>query len=115
MLAIALAQDDLVDRRGWLIANVGDLDWLALCCRRPNIAVAKADMLVADCRNHGFAHAVGGVQAKLLALLVEHVDRAGIGARQLYRPADDGGEDCFEIQRRVHRLADLAERLQFPD
>ena len=35
---IALAHDDLVDRRDGLVANVGDLDWLALRCRRPNIA-----------------------------------------------------------------------------
>ena len=81
--AIALAQDDLVERGG-LVANVGDLDWLALRCRRPNIRVAEADMPVGDRRDHGLAHAVGGMQAKLLALLVEHIDRAGVGARQLH-------------------------------
>jgi hypothetical protein len=55
------------------------------------------------------------MEAKLLTRLVEHVDRPGIGTRQLYRPADNGREDCFQLQRRIHRLADLAERLQFVD
>src|SRR5262249_55784430 len=104
-----------VDRGCWLVANVGDLDWPALCCRCPDVAVAKADMLAADRRYHGFAHAVGGMQAKLLAYFVEHVDRTGVGVRELDGPSDDGREDSFKVQRRVHCLADLAERLQFAD
>ena len=28
MRTMALAHDDLVDRRGGFVANVGDLDWL---------------------------------------------------------------------------------------
>ena len=80
MLAIALAQDDLVDRRGRFVANVGDLNWLTLRCGRPNICVAETDVPVGDRGDHGLAHAVGGVQAKLLVLLVEHVDRARVGA-----------------------------------
>ena len=91
--------------------------WIGLrcSCGRPNICVAEADVPVGDCRNHGLAHAVGGMQAKLLALFVEHVDRAGIGARELYRPADNCGEHRFEVERRVYRLADLTERAQFVD
>src|SRR5262249_34276554 len=100
---------------GWLIANVGDLDWSALCCRHPDVAVAKADMLAADRGDHGFAHAVSGMQAKLFALPVEHVDRAGVGVRKLNGPTHDSGEDCLKVQGRVYRLADLAERLEFAD
>ena len=55
------------------------------------------------------------MQAKLLALLVEHIDRASVGVRQLHRPADNGGEHCFEVERRVHRLADIAECAQLVD
>ena len=40
-------------------------------------------MLVADRRNHGFAHAVIGMEAKLLAPFIEHVDGACVGPRQL--------------------------------
>ena len=54
-------------------------------------------MLAADRCGHGFAHAVGSMQTKLLALLVEHVDRAGVGVRKLNGPADDSGEHCFNV------------------
>ena len=60
-------------------------------------------------------HAVGGAQAKFALLLVEHVDRAGLGAGELHRLGDDGGEHGFEIERRIDRLADLAERAQLVD
>src|SRR5262249_53518087 len=113
--AIALAQDDLVDRRRRLVANVGDLDWPALCRRQPDVAVAKANMLAANRCDHGFAHAVGGMQSELLTFFIEHVDRAGVGVRKLNGPTHDSGEDCLKVQRRVYRLADLAERLQFAD
>ena len=95
--AISLPQDDVVDRRGRLFANVGNLDWPALLCRQPNVAVPEADMLVADRCNHGFAHAVSGMQAKLLPFLIEHVDRAGVGVRELHRPTDDGRENSFKV------------------
>ena len=47
--------------------------------------------------------------------LVEHIDRARVGAGELHRPADDGGEHRFEIERRVHRLGHFAERAQLLD
>src|SRR5262249_45000973 len=60
--SIALAQDNVVDRRSRFVARIRDLDWLALrCCRRNIVPIAKADMLIADRRDHGFAHAVGGM------------------------------------------------------
>ena len=31
-----------------------------------------------------------------------------------YGPTDDGGEDCFKVERRVYRLANLAECLNSP-
>ena len=39
---IALAHDDLIDRRGGFVANVGDLDWLTQRCGRPN-GIAETD------------------------------------------------------------------------
>ena len=44
--------------------------------------------------------------------VVEHIDRAGLSARQLHCLGDDGGEHGFEIERRVHRLRHFAERAQ---
>ena len=44
--------------------------------------------------------------------LIEHVDSAGIGTRELHRVGDDGRKHGFEIKRRVHRLRDVAERFQ---
>ena len=81
----------------------------------PQYRIAWTDVLVRDRRDHGLAHAVGGVQAKLLALIIEHVDRARVGARQVHRPADDGGEHSFEIERRVYRLRHLPKRAQLLD
>ena len=60
-------------------------------------------------------HAVSGAQMKFALLLVEDVDRAGVGTGELHRLGDDGGEHGFEIERRVHRLRYLAERAKFLD
>ena len=79
------------------------------------MASPETDLLVGDRRDHSLAHAIGGMQAKLLALIVEHIDRARVGARELHRPADDGGEHRFEIERRVYRLGHFAKRTQFLD
>src|SRR5262249_15422703 len=110
---IALAHNYLVDRRGGFVANVGDLDVLTPRCSRPN-GITATDSLVRDRRDHSLAHAVGGMQAKLLAL-IEHIDRARVGARELYCPADDGCEHGLKVERRVHRLRDFAERAKFLD
>jgi hypothetical protein len=55
------------------------------------------------------------MQAKLLALVVEHIDRARVSARELHGLGDDGRQHRFEVERRVHRLADLAQRLKLSD
>ena len=47
--------------------------------------------------------------------LVEHVDGAGLGAGELHRLGDDGGEHGLAVERRIHRLRDFAERAQFAD
>ena len=60
-------------------------------------------------------HAIGGAQMKFALQVVEHVDCARLGAGQLHCFGDDGREDGFQIERRVHRLRDLAERTQFAD
>ena len=65
--------------------------------------------------NQLLIHAVGGAQMKFALPIVEHIDRAGLGAGELHRLGDDGGEHGFEIERRVHRLRHFAERAQLAD
>ena len=47
-----------------------------------------------------------------MAQVAEYIDRPRIGARKLHRLGYDGFEHRLEIQRRINRLANLAERLQ---
>jgi two-component system CheB/CheR fusion protein len=44
--------------------------------------------------------------------LADLADRASLCAGKLYCLSNNGGEHGFQIERRVHRLADLAQRLQ---
>ena len=60
-------------------------------------------------------HSVGRAQLELTVGLVEHIDRAGLGAGKLRRLRDDGVEHGLQIERRIDRLADLTERAQLPD
>ena len=60
-------------------------------------------------------HAVGRTQTKFALQFVEDVDRSGIGAGELHRFGDDGGEHGLKIERRVHRLGHFAERAQLSD
>ena len=52
---------------------------------------------------------------KFAVRLVEHVNSAGVGVRELHRLRDDGRENGFEVERRIDGLADLAERPQLTD
>ena len=52
------------------------------------------------------------LRPKFLLLVVEHIDRAGLGARELHRLGGDGSQHVLEVEGRVHRLADLSERAQ---
>ena len=72
-------------------------------------------MLLRQRVNQLLIHAVGGAQMKFALQIVEDIDRAGLGAGELHRLGDDGGEHGLEIERRVHRLGHLAERAQLVD
>ena len=47
--------------------------------------------------------------------VVEFVDRAFIGLRELHRAADDGRQHGVEIERGIHRAQHFLQRLQFGD
>ena len=75
-----------------------------------HVRLIKANALMGERVDQLLIHAVSGTQVKFALPIVEHVDRAGLGAGQLHRLGDDGGEHDFEIERRVHRLRHFAER-----
>ena len=95
--------------------QVGDLDRLALREGLSDVRLVKADALTSQRVNQLLIHAVGGAQMKFALQIVEDVDRSGLGAGELHRLGDDGGEHGLEIERRVHRLRYFAERAQLPD
>ncbi len=72
-------------------------------------------MHVAYRRDQFLAHPIRRAQLEFLVLLVEHINGAGLGGRELCRIGDDGGQDSFEIDGRIHRLGDVAERTQLLD
>ena len=66
-------------------------------------------MLVSQCCDQFLAHPVSGAQLQFRLLLVELVDRTGFGAGEFDSPRNDGGQHGCEVERRVDRLADVAE------
>ena len=110
------AQGDLVDMAEEASSlQVGDLDRLALREGLSDVRLIKADVLLRQRVNQLLIHAVGGAQMKFALHIVEDIDRASLGAGELHRLGDDGGEHGLEIERRVHRLRHFAERAQFAD
>ena len=71
--------------------------------------------MVLDRRDQAVVHAVGRAQLEFAARLAELVDRARLGARELRRLGDDRVQHGLQVERRVDRLADLAERAQLLD
>jgi hypothetical protein len=77
------------------------------------LAGARADLL--DLRDQLVRHPVGGPLDDLFGLLVQLVDRPGVGVGEADRVGDDGGQYLLEIERGGNGLADLAERLELAD
>ena len=61
--------------------------------------------------NQALIHSISRAQTKFACLLIIAVDGASVGAGELHRLGDDGGEYGFEIEGRVHRLGHFAKRL----
>ena len=113
--AVTGTQCDLVQVRGRLLLQVGDLDQLAPCQDYRDVRFVDADIGMRERVNQLLIHAVGGAQMKLALLIVEDIDRSRLGAGELHCFGDDGGEHGFEIERRVHRLRHFAECAQLLD
>ena len=108
---IAGAQDELVEVRGRLFPQVGDLNRLALCEDWGDVRVVKANMPLRKSIDQSLIHSVSGAQTKLACLLIIAVDGASLGTRELHCLCDDGGKHSFDVERRIHRLGHLAKRL----
>ena len=113
--AEAGADDDVESERRRVVMNVRNLDRHALLGRLADRGLADAEMPIPDLGDDRLVHSVGRAQPEFLVGLVEHVDRAGLGAGKLRRLGDDRGQHGLEVDRRVDRLADLAERAQLLD
>ena len=69
--------------------------------------MAQVEPMLGEGGGKSFAHPVGGAQRKVPSLLIVDIDGAGIGLGELNRFGDDGGEDGFQLERRVDGLAHL--------
>jgi hypothetical protein len=69
----------------------------ALLNRAADHRLAHANMLFLDCRDQHVVHPVARTQLELLAWLVEHIDRASLGARKLDRLGDDRGQYGLQV------------------
>ena len=113
--AIAGIEHDLLNVRGRSCAEIGQLDGRAAPRSVANPQIVQPDGLVGHRGNELVAHPIGRAQAELLSRAAEHIDRACIRARQLNRLGYDRLQHHVEIKRRIDRLADFPERLQFAD
>ena len=97
-----------------LALEVRDLDGGARRGRLadPALADADADMRLAKRLDQFLGHAVVRSWYEDLRGLVELVDGAGVGLRELDRMRDDAGEDRLDVQAGADRLPYLAERPQ---
>ncbi len=82
---------------------------------RPRWVSPSLTLPFAQCRHPLGAHAKGGFGHEDFLGLVEFVDRAFIGLRELRRAADDRGEHGVEVERGIDRAQHFLERLQFGD
>ena len=79
------------------------------------MGLTQPDPPLAQRRHPLRAHAKGGFGHEHFLDLVEFVDRAFIGLRELHRAADDRGEHGVEIERGIDRAQHFFERLKFGD
>ena len=95
-----------------LALDIGDLHRPARGRRLPDpgLADADADVRPAEGLDQLVGHAVVRLRHEHVLDLVELVDRAGVGLRELDRVRDDAGEDGLDVEARADRLTHVAER-----
>src|SRR5258708_3329243 len=90
--------------------DVCDLRRLAGLRRATHRAFALAQWRCPQRLHQDGVQVMRGPDVKRLRRVVILVDGAAVRTRKLARPGDDGLEHGLDIERRAHRLADLAER-----
>ena len=95
-----------------LLRDVRDLDRLAVLGHPPCRALTLADGRRPEQLHELVVEILRGQKVEFFPRLVELVDRARVGAGELVRAGDDRRQHRLEVERRAHRAADLAERLQ---
>jgi hypothetical protein len=98
-----------------ILLHVLDVHGGALDRGAAEMGLAQPDPALAQRRQPLGAHAKGGFGNKDLLGLVEFIDGAFIGLRELRRAADDSREHGVEIERGIDRAQHFFERLQFGD
>ena len=98
-----------------ILLHVVDMHRRSLDRGAAEMRLAQPDPPFAQRRHPLGTHAKGGFGHKDFLGLVEFVDRAFIGLRELRRAADDRGEHGVEIERGIDRAQHFFERLQFGD
>ena len=96
--AVTGTQSDLIELRGHLLPQIGDLGRLGLCKDQRDVRLVKADVLTSQCVDQLLIHAVGSAQMKFASQIVKDVDCASIRTGELHCLADDGRQNGFKIK-----------------
>src|SRR5262249_3253937 len=95
-----------------LALEIGDLDGGAGRRRLPGRAFTDPDSQPTEGVHHIGRDTVVRARYERPRGLVELVDPAGVGAREIDRVRHDAGEDGLDVEAAADRLPDLAERSQ---
>ena len=96
----------------WLGGEIRNLDGVLLRGALADHGVAHAHGQTADRAHQIFVHAVGGGDPEVARLCLGDVNGAAAGIRERAGVRQDAREHGLELERRIDRPADLAERLQ---
>jgi len=72
-------------------------------------------MAILQLCNDPIVQPIGRPQSEFLGGIVQHIDRTGFGSGELGCLGNDGGQDGFEVDARIHRLSNLLEGAQLLD
>ncbi len=111
----AAAAQQIVEAVLLVPIEIRDLHGMPLRRAPTDHRVAEPDVRISQRGDHVFAEAVVRLRHEDFVGRVIDIDRAGVRPRQFDRVGDDGGQHRLQIERRVHGLADLAERLHLGD
>ena len=96
-----------------IVQNVRDLDRHALLNCLADRCLATTNTTILDLGDYRVIHSIGRAQSKFLTFLVEHVDRPGLGSRELSCFSNDCGQHGLQVDGGIYRLAHVAERSKF--